>query len=80
MAESFLNLSFNESRQETITKLLSFISELQGCIYNLQIQMILLICILGISAVIIAVFLLRKYWKLEHIPDSVEAEWVDKRL
>lgn len=75
-----LYLSLNESRGETITKLLSSISELQGSIQNLQIQLILLISILGLSAAIIAIFLLRKYWKIKHIPYSVEAEWADKRL
>ena len=74
----YLNLS--KTQEETINQLLNSIEELQDSIYNLQIQLILLVFILGVSAAAITIFLLRKYWKVKHIPDSVIAEWADKRL
>jgi len=77
---AYLYLNLSENREETITQLSNSISELQDSIQNLQIQLILLSSILGISIAIIVVFLVRKYWKLKYIPDSVEAEWADKKL
>ena len=78
LARVYLNL--NETQEETIAQLRNSIAEMQDSINNLQIQLIMLVCILGSSIIGIVIFLLRKYWRIKHIPDSVKAEWADKRL
>lgn len=77
-AHLYLNLS--ENQEESITQLSNSILELQDSIQNLQLQLVVLVSILSISTVIIAVFLIRKYWKIKNVSYALEAEWADKKL